>query len=114
MTRFEASLERSDTRLRRRLDHRRAAASHRRAARLGEILLELYRAVLRGVLGEHTPPCPAADRAALALRHVEQIVNRLACRLADQNFGSGLKQRVEPLPAVADDRHAAGRRLEQP
>ena len=58
----------------------------------------------------HSAPMAPPPR----LRGRAEVVQRLLGRSRDEDLLAGAEQLVEPVPAVADDRHAAGGGFEQP
>ena len=85
------------------------------AARLGEIAFELDRPVFSRVVGEHAPSARAAPIARRSRSEIGvERARRVGGGSTEKNLGVRTEQRLEPCPVVADDRHAARRRLEQP
>src|SRR5690242_536699 len=78
-----------------------------------EIAFQLPGAVGGGVGGEDALAGARADRAALGVRQLAQIAERVRGRAGEEDLFAGLEEAVEALPAVADDRDPAGGGLEQ-
>src|SRR5437868_11880491 len=77
------------------------------------VQLKLPCPLLRGVAAKHPFARRCRDLEAALFRDVLQNSHHILWAVRDENFLAQLKNRVEAGPAIADDRHAAGRRFEQ-
>ena len=66
-----------------------------------------------GVLGERALLRCARDRLEFASIKIKRVLS-IHRRFGNQNFFARLKEMVQPLPPVADDRRSASGGLEEP
>jgi hypothetical protein len=76
------------------------------------VAFELHGAALRGVCSQNRSPRARANGGAVFLGSVQQVAEHVVRGIGEQNFAVGLEERFDAVPAVADDRHAAGARFE--
>src|SRR3954469_6455253 len=83
-----------------------------RSATVEEQALELFRAPCRGVFRQGALPARCGDPFQLRLRQIERR-HRVLGVADDEDLPARLEERVQAIPAIRQDRRAAGGGLEQ-
>ena len=85
-----------------------------RSGGLFVIRFQLKGSLLGCVLREHASACAGANCAPCLRRNFRQVAKYVFAGFGQQNLFAGLEQRIQPVPPIADHRHSAGARLEEP
>src|SRR5918994_4871354 len=80
--------------------------------RLAVVFFQLLRALLRGVALQDTLAGGCRNLLPSRFRDRSNKLDDVLCVVCDQNLACRRKERIEPHPAIADDRNAASRGLE--
>src|ERR1019366_3150914 len=79
--------------------------------RIGDLVLELLRTSLTGVLGENTRLRRRTDAFHFFIREIGEVMQDVAVVGRQKNLATGLKERIEPRPVIRNHRRSASRRL---